>query len=48
MTHTGVRMSAAERRESVLEAAVAEFALHGLAGTSTEDVEGEQIGRAHV
>ena len=31
-------MSAAERRESVLEAAVAEFALHGLAGTSTEDV----------
>ena len=31
-------MSAAERRESVLEAAVPEFALHGLAGTSTEDV----------
>ena len=31
-------MSAAERRESVLEAAVAEFARHGLAGTSTEDV----------
>ena len=31
-------MSAAERRESVLETAVAEFALHGLAGTSTEDV----------
>ena len=31
-------MSAAERRESVLEAAVSEFALHGLAGTSTEDV----------
>ncbi len=31
-------MSAAERRESVLEAAIAEFALHGLAGTSTEDV----------
>jgi AcrR family transcriptional regulator len=31
-------MSAAERRESVLEAAVAEFALYGLAGTSTEDV----------
>jgi AcrR family transcriptional regulator len=31
-------MSAAERRESVLEAAVAEFALHGMAGTSTEDV----------
>ena len=31
-------MSAAERREMVLEAAVAEFALRGLAGTSTEDV----------
>ena len=31
-------MSAEERREMVLEAAVAEFALHGLAGTSTEDV----------
>ena len=31
-------MSAAERREMVLEAAVAEFAVHGLAGTSTEDV----------
>jgi AcrR family transcriptional regulator len=31
-------MSAAERRELVLEAAVAEFAVHGLAGTSTEDV----------
>ena len=31
-------MSAAERRELVLEAAVAEFAAHGLAGTSTEEV----------
>ena len=31
-------MPAAERREMVLEAAVAEFAVHGLAGTSTEDV----------
>ena len=31
-------MSAAERRETVLEAAFAEFALHGMAGTSTEDV----------
>ena len=31
-------MPAAERREMVLEAAVAEFAAHGLAGTSTEDV----------
>jgi AcrR family transcriptional regulator len=32
------RMPAAERRELVLEAAVAEFAPRGLAGTSTEDV----------
>ena len=32
------RMPAAERRELVLEAAIAEFAVHGLAGTSTEDV----------
>jgi len=32
------RMPAAQRRELVLEAAVAEFALHGLAGNSTEDV----------
>jgi len=31
-------MSAEERREIVLEAAVGEFARHGLAGTSTEDV----------
>jgi AcrR family transcriptional regulator len=31
-------MSAGERREMVLEAAVAEFALYGMAGTSTEDV----------
>ena len=31
-------MPAAERREMVLEAAVAEFAAYGLAGTSTEDV----------
>src|SRR4029077_14506900 len=35
---TRQRMPAAERRELVLEAAVAEFAVHGLAGTSTEDV----------
>ncbi len=32
------RMPAAERRELVLDAAVAEFAVGGLAGTSTEDV----------
>jgi AcrR family transcriptional regulator len=38
MTETKQRMPAAERRELVLDAAVAEFALHGLAGTSTEDV----------
>ena len=31
-------MPAAERRELVLEAAVADFATHGLAGTSTEAV----------
>ena len=31
-------MSAGERREAVLEAAVTEFAARGLAGTSTEDV----------
>src|SRR3974390_2931044 len=38
MTETKQRMPAAERRELVLDAAVAEFAIHGLAGTSTEDV----------
>jgi AcrR family transcriptional regulator len=32
------RMPAAERRELVLEAAMGEFAAHGLAGTSTEEV----------
>jgi AcrR family transcriptional regulator len=34
----GQRMTAGERRELVLEAALPEFAAHGLAGTSTEDV----------
>ena len=38
MAETKQRMPAAERRELVLDAAVAEFAVHGLAGTSTEDV----------
>src|ERR1700746_284435 len=38
MTETKQRMPAAERRELVLDAAVSEFAVHGLAGTSTEDV----------
>jgi AcrR family transcriptional regulator len=33
-----VRMSADERREQVLEAALSQFAVRGLAGTSTEDV----------
>jgi AcrR family transcriptional regulator len=31
-------MAAGQRREQVLDVAVAEFAAHGLAGTSTEDV----------
>jgi AcrR family transcriptional regulator len=38
MAETKQRMPAAERREIVLDAAVAEFAARGLAGTSTEDV----------
>src|SRR5579872_5351186 len=38
MTETKQRMPAAERRELVLNVAVTEFAVHGLAGTSTEDV----------
>jgi AcrR family transcriptional regulator len=38
MAETKQRMPAAERRELVLDAAVAEFAAHGLTGTSTEDV----------
>jgi AcrR family transcriptional regulator len=38
MSGTGLRMSADERRELVLEAALPEFAAGGLAGTSTEDV----------
>jgi AcrR family transcriptional regulator len=38
MTTTGLRMSASERREQVLNAALTEFAARGLAGTSTEDV----------
>ena len=33
-----MRMPAAERREIVLNAAMAEFSVHGFAGTSTEDV----------
>ncbi len=38
MNPAGLRMTADERREAVLEAATAEFAARGLAGTSTEDV----------
>jgi AcrR family transcriptional regulator len=38
MTETRHRMPAAERRELVLDAAFGEFAAHGLAGTSTEEV----------
>ena len=33
-----VRLSAAERRDDVLDAALVEFAERGLAGTSTEDI----------
>ncbi len=36
-------MSAEERREEILEAAVAEFAVHGLHGTSTETI-AERVG----
>jgi AcrR family transcriptional regulator len=38
MSTGGLRMTAGERREAVLAAAVEEFAAGGLAGTSTEDV----------
>ncbi len=38
MSKSGLRMSATERREAVLEAAVTEFAARGFDGTSTEDV----------
>ena len=38
MTASRTRMTAQERREMVLEAALTEFAAHGLDGTSTEDI----------
>jgi AcrR family transcriptional regulator len=38
MSKNGVRMTAGERRESVLEAALIEFSARGLDGTSTEHV----------
>ncbi|HVB07081.1 MAG TPA: helix-turn-helix domain-containing protein [Acidimicrobiales bacterium] len=37
-TRSGMRMSADERRQSVLAAAVSEFAVGGYRGTSTEDI----------
>src|SRR4029450_9919893 len=37
-TATATRQSAEERRESILDAAVVEFAAKGLHGTSTEDI----------
>lgn len=38
MAATGTRMTAEERREELVEAAIAEFARGGLAGTSTEAI----------
>jgi AcrR family transcriptional regulator len=38
MTTTTTRRSAEERRESILDAALVEFAAKGLDGTSTEDI----------
>jgi AcrR family transcriptional regulator len=38
MPMTTTRMSAADRREAVLDAALVEFAERGYAGTSTEDI----------
>ena len=35
---TGTRLSAVERRDAVLEAALLEFAEKGYAATSTEDI----------
>jgi len=35
---TTTRMTAAERRDSILDAALVAFAQHGFAGTSTEDI----------
>jgi AcrR family transcriptional regulator len=41
MAVTGQRKSAEERREAVLEAALEEFAAHGLDGSSTEAIAGK-------
>jgi len=38
MNPTSIRLSAAERRDAVLEAALVEFAAGGFEGTSTEDI----------
>src|SRR6478736_9372819 len=38
MSSTAPRLSAAERREAILDAAQIEFAERGWAGTSTEDI----------
>jgi AcrR family transcriptional regulator len=38
MTPTAIRLSAAERRDTILDAAQIEFAERGFAGTSTEDI----------
>jgi AcrR family transcriptional regulator len=38
MSPTATRLSAAERREEVLDAAIVEFAERGFEGTSTEDI----------
>jgi AcrR family transcriptional regulator len=38
MSQTTTRLSAAERKDSILDAALVEFADHGYEGTSTEDI----------
>ena len=38
MSQTTTRLSAAERKDSILDAALIEFADHGFEGTSTEDI----------